>query len=166
MSALLQLHLHSRLNTWLQWIGQRQLQDETRNIQSLWFGASYIRDLMVFTKWNWPRVHLCLRTHLRVSMIIVIATHGNAFLVTGPFWAKSDGGFASQRARNAELLYFLWQLEHIIGFSMIWDAIRFTWRHCNTCNQPPAGHPASVNQMTSDKNDWFQTIYSEHQIQK
>ena len=24
--------LHSRLNTWLQWIGQRQLQDETRNI--------------------------------------------------------------------------------------------------------------------------------------
>ena len=29
-STLLQLHLHSRLNTWLQWIGQRQLQDETR----------------------------------------------------------------------------------------------------------------------------------------
>ena len=27
-----QLHLHSRLNTWLQWIGQRQQQDETRNI--------------------------------------------------------------------------------------------------------------------------------------
>ena len=30
--ALLQLQLHSWLNTWLQWIGQRQLQDETRNI--------------------------------------------------------------------------------------------------------------------------------------
>ena len=27
-----QLHLHSSLNTWLQWIGQRQLQDEMRNI--------------------------------------------------------------------------------------------------------------------------------------
>ena len=27
-----QLHLHSRLNTWLQWIGQRQLQDQIRNI--------------------------------------------------------------------------------------------------------------------------------------
>ena len=23
---------HARLNTWIQWIGQRQLQDETRNI--------------------------------------------------------------------------------------------------------------------------------------
>ena len=32
LSALLQLHLHSRLDTWLQWIGQRQLQDKTRNI--------------------------------------------------------------------------------------------------------------------------------------
>ena len=32
LSALLQLHLHSRLNTWLHWIGQRQLQDGTRNI--------------------------------------------------------------------------------------------------------------------------------------
>ena len=28
-SALLQLHFHSRLNKWLQWIGQRQLQDRT-----------------------------------------------------------------------------------------------------------------------------------------
>ena len=32
LPALLRLHLHSRLNTWLQWIGQRQLQDETRNM--------------------------------------------------------------------------------------------------------------------------------------
>ena len=46
MSALLQLHLHSRLNTWLQQIAQRQLQDETRHI--LGFGASYIRDLTVY----------------------------------------------------------------------------------------------------------------------
>ena len=30
--ALLQLHLHSRLNTWFQWIGQKALQDETRII--------------------------------------------------------------------------------------------------------------------------------------
>ena len=29
LSALLQLHLQSRLNTWFEWIGQRQLQDET-----------------------------------------------------------------------------------------------------------------------------------------
>ena len=31
LSALLQLHLHSRLNIWFQWIGQSQLQDKTIN---------------------------------------------------------------------------------------------------------------------------------------
>ena len=40
---LLQLNLHFRLNTWLQWIGQRQLQDETRNINVLGLGATYIK---------------------------------------------------------------------------------------------------------------------------
>ena len=44
LSALLQLHLHSRLNTWLQKVGQRRLQDETRIISALGFGSSYIRD--------------------------------------------------------------------------------------------------------------------------
>ena len=34
-------------STWLHWIGQRQLQDETRHIQVWEFGASYIRDFMV-----------------------------------------------------------------------------------------------------------------------
>ena len=38
-SALLQQHLHSRLNTWNQWIGQRQLQDETMYIQVWVFGT-------------------------------------------------------------------------------------------------------------------------------
>ena len=42
-----QLHLHSRLNIWLQWIGQRQLKDKTINICVLGFGASYIRGLTV-----------------------------------------------------------------------------------------------------------------------
>ena len=41
------LHLHSQLIIWLQWIGQRQLQDETRNIYVLGLGASYIRELTV-----------------------------------------------------------------------------------------------------------------------
>ena len=31
-----ELHLLSRLKTWLQWIGQRQLQDETRLILEVW----------------------------------------------------------------------------------------------------------------------------------
>ena len=44
---LLQLHLHSRRITWLQWIGQWQPHDETRNILVLRFGASCFRGLMV-----------------------------------------------------------------------------------------------------------------------
>ena len=46
-STLLQLHFHSRYNTWLQWIGQRQLQDQARDIYILWFGVSYITGLTV-----------------------------------------------------------------------------------------------------------------------
>ena len=37
--ALLQLHLHSRLDAWLQWIGEKQLQDKTTNILVLGFAA-------------------------------------------------------------------------------------------------------------------------------
>ena len=44
LSALLQLHLHSPPNTWLQYIAQRQLQAETRDIKVWEFGAAYIRD--------------------------------------------------------------------------------------------------------------------------
>ena len=44
LSALLQLHLRSQLNSWLQTIGQRRLQDEMRIIWVWGFGASYIRN--------------------------------------------------------------------------------------------------------------------------
>ena len=44
-SEILILHLHSRLNTWLQWIGQGQLQDETRHI--FLFAVAYIRGFAV-----------------------------------------------------------------------------------------------------------------------
>ena len=47
VSALLQLHLHSRLNIWLQEIRQRQPQDSTTIFKVLGFGAPYIRDLEV-----------------------------------------------------------------------------------------------------------------------
>ena len=43
LSTLLQLHLPFRLTIWLQWIGQRQLQDETGNNYILDFGVSYIK---------------------------------------------------------------------------------------------------------------------------
>ena len=44
---LLQLHLHSRLNAWHQWIGQRQLQDKTRNISVFGCGAFYTRGVTI-----------------------------------------------------------------------------------------------------------------------
>ena len=45
LSALLKLHLHSRLNIWLQGIRQRQPQDSARIFLVLGFGAAYIRNL-------------------------------------------------------------------------------------------------------------------------
>ena len=46
-SALLQLRLHSRLNTWFQLISHRQLQGETGNIQVERVGAPHISDWTV-----------------------------------------------------------------------------------------------------------------------
>ena len=46
------IYLHSQLNTWLQWIGQRQHQDETRNIYVLGLGASYIRELTIILSYT------------------------------------------------------------------------------------------------------------------
>ena len=43
LSALLQLHLHSQLSTWLQLIERRQLHEDTRNISIWGFGATYTR---------------------------------------------------------------------------------------------------------------------------
>ena len=44
LSALPQLHLHSRLNNWLQWIGQRQLQDR-REILKFWNSVRLILEI-------------------------------------------------------------------------------------------------------------------------
>ena len=52
LSALLQQHLNSPRNSWLQYIAQRQLQDETRNVYILQIGATYIRDLTVPFTWH------------------------------------------------------------------------------------------------------------------
>ena len=48
LSALLQLHLLSRLNTWPQYIEQRQLQDEQTNIEVLGFGLCWRLDDIVY----------------------------------------------------------------------------------------------------------------------
>ena len=64
LSALLQLHLHSQVNTWLQRIGQRQSQAETSNIYVLGFGATYIGDLTVLVSINFvsPYLHIVNNT--------------------------------------------------------------------------------------------------------
>ena len=64
LSVLLKLYLHSWLNTWLQWLVPRQLQDETRNISFLEFGTTYIRDLTVINSFATHKTtlwHECLR---------------------------------------------------------------------------------------------------------
>ena len=52
LSALLQLHLHSPFNTWLEWIWQRQLQDETRNIYVICFGVPDTSGLTVHPRFR------------------------------------------------------------------------------------------------------------------
>ena len=47
MSALPQLHLHSPLNTWLQYVARRQLQADSRSIWVSGFGVTYIRDFTI-----------------------------------------------------------------------------------------------------------------------
>ena len=47
LSALLQIHLHSWLNTRLQWIGHRHLQDQTRTNYVFEFDATSIGGLTV-----------------------------------------------------------------------------------------------------------------------
>ena len=52
--------------TWFQWIGQRQLQDGTRNIYVLGFGVTYIRCLIVLIiniADGWCLLVPCRRTH-------------------------------------------------------------------------------------------------------
>ena len=71
LSALLQLHLHSQLNTWRQWIGQRQLQDETRNVYALGMGAAYTRELTIFHK---------IYTHGLCYLVAVVSSQATLFL--------------------------------------------------------------------------------------
>ena len=115
--ALLKLHLHSRLNTWLQYIAQRQLLDETRNISVWGFGASNIRDLMVLKSdlcltasftfvlskslsclhsllyfwnfmWTWISF-LCLNKWHVIRGCLRIFT-SNRFLLFGSVWAEQE----------------------------------------------------------------------------
>ena len=69
LSALLQLHLHSQLNTWVQWIGQQQLQDETTDIKVFGFGAAYIRDLTVCKHQDLHKMAISSRRHFQMHSL-------------------------------------------------------------------------------------------------
>ena len=75
LSALLQLHLHSQLNTWFQRIGQRQLQDETRHIYVWRLSAAYIRELTVVLSGKGLHdlieftLHLCTKTNFDIKTV-------------------------------------------------------------------------------------------------
>ena len=81
--ALLQLHLHSPLNTWLQYIAQRQLQAKMRNIQVVRFGKSYIRDLTVLAGiWTKPIPYW--------SNTFIIHLWGSENAIIMPWWIKQS----------------------------------------------------------------------------
>ena len=71
------LHLHSGLNTWLQWIGGRRLQSETRNNEVLWFGAFSTRGLTIYYNMYMKQpfcshhiIYTCNKSHDNVAPII------------------------------------------------------------------------------------------------
>ena len=123
--GVLQLHLHSQLNTWLQWIGQRQLQDETRNIHVLGLGASYIRELTV--------LHGCFIVMRQMYMIasssMVTSSNGSIFRVTGLLCGEFTGHRWIPRTKASDRFWcFLWSaseptVEHTMDTVVIWDAI-------------------------------------------
>ena len=89
-----ELHLHSQLNTWLQWIGQRQLQDETRSIYVWGLGASYIiRDLTVL--WICCRARsICSDLELanrNVTKAITLKLPQGFARTLWPIWMMSPG---------------------------------------------------------------------------
>ena len=92
MSELLQLHLHSQLNTWLQWIGQRQLQYETRNIQILGFGVTHVKGLTVSD----------------ISLCILGSKHFNSF--TDYFYIWQEHQAKSDPFKNVEFHTYLWSI--------------------------------------------------------
>ena len=77
--ALLQLHLHSRLNTWLQWIGQRQLQDETRNIK-FWNLVHFIFEI-------WRYISHTKVTYLFPKQIICLTRGRGVYLFCFEFFS-------------------------------------------------------------------------------
>ena len=88
LSALLQLCLRSRLNTWLQWTGRKQLQDELRNILGL--GAVSIRGLTVYVIWKMLACWIVLKKHkIYIYMCYKFSTEGDGTVSWIPYSWKT-----------------------------------------------------------------------------
>ena len=67
-STLIQLHLHSRLNTWLHCIGQK----------TTWFGATYIRGLagIIYPRQNNTQQYICICNEIYCTLSLLLhSTH-------------------------------------------------------------------------------------------
>ena len=132
LSALLQLHLHGWLNTWLECIGQRQLEDETGNIQVLEFDAAYIRCLTGTGYWqvrvtSFASLQCChdgrdaVSNHQPDNCLLKrlfrhISKKTSKLRVTGLCEGNSPltGEFPAQMASNAEFFSIWWRHNDVI----------------------------------------------------
>ena len=82
------------------------------------------------------RLDTILPMHL--SNIMMTASNGDIFRVTGPLWRESIGQrrVPLTKASDAELWCFLWYapeqtVKQTIETPVLWYAIALIWRHCN-----------------------------------
>ena len=152
LSALLQKHLHSWLNIWLQWIGQRQLQYETRNILVMVFSAIYIRGVTVFLFHG--RCSCILRNPKATNSTVHIAIHSNLTMMHMFFSMSADLCYISQlkiytRLGQPLLAKYLskwfdkdiWNVyAHLhVKFTFITVQFKQTWANVRGCGHLPRG---------------------------
>ena len=104
---------------------QRQLQDETRNIEFFGFGASYIRDLTVLWK-----SHYFFRRKIYHEVVMTLS-HENDFRITGPGheWIVSKQDLYCG-ALNISLLSE-GAVQQTFDLPVIWDGITLMWPYYN-----------------------------------
>ena len=79
LSALLRLHLHSRLNSWLQWIGQRQLHDKTKNIYKFLDLVHLILEVWQYVGWSGYFLPWMWISSIRAILVMGMAETANIF---------------------------------------------------------------------------------------
>ena len=133
MSALL---LHSQLNTWLQWVGQRQPQDKTRNVYAWGLGAPYIRELTVIYNPVAIEDSLWIKTHLPyIYIFLFVYGFTNVIYVAMLRWRHRSGSILSDCTKpipepTCMLTYQYYQL----------DPVTFIWGQFHKNNTSATSH--------------------------